>query len=484
MNGEVVATLPNSTPAMVQEAVGRARTAFATWSSTPVPERARLVRRFTDLIVKGQKRILEVMRSETGKTYGGAAAEVMAIAMAGDYYAKHSARWLKPQRVRPLFPLVYQAVIHHKPIGVVGNISAWNYPFLLSFIDMLPALMAGNTVIIKPSELAPLTALEGLKMFQAAGFPPDVVQVVTGDGLTGAALVDAVDFIMFTGSTATGRKIAQRAAERLIPFSLELGGMSPMLVLRDANLSYAAALAVAGGNENAGQMCISVQRVLVEEAVYEPFLAEVRRWYPRLTVGKDAHAIMGTLIHQREFERTRRHIQDALSKGATLVAGGEALPELGPLFHQPTLLTDVTSDMLIMQEETFGPVTAIVKVKDVEEAIRIANETCYGLSASVFGRNRRQARAIAQRIEAGVVNINTLVIGDFGTMALPSGGVKQSGMGRRNGKQGLLKYTSVQSILLDRMTLMPRKPTLYPMWAVWMLRFNRWLNKRLPFLAP
>lgn len=402
-----------------------------------------------------------------------------------DYYAKHGAKWLRPERRRPIMRLLYSAEVHYKPRGLVGNIAPWNYPLVMPFLDMIPALIAGNAVICKPSEVTPLAAIEGAKLLHEAGVPQEIFQVITGDGDTGAALVDHVDFIQFTGSAAVGREVAVRAAERLIPFSLELGGNDPMIVLRDADIDKAAACAVSTGFENGGQLCMSVERVLVDESIYEDFLQAAQKWQSRLHVGHqdDLDTHMGSITNPNELQRTQRHIRDALDKGARLIAGGSRLGELGPCFHEATILADVTPDMAVVQEETFGPVIAVAKFRDEDEAVALANATNYGLSASVWSRDVKRAKRLGLRIESGDVNINTAIVG-FATPSVEFGGEKESGVGRRNGKQGLLKFTSTMSVIVDNFPQKPDAPTLYTRRNVRLLSVARKIQKFLPFLGP
>jgi succinate-semialdehyde dehydrogenase/glutarate-semialdehyde dehydrogenase len=485
VTGQVIGRVPNSSRAEVQAAVARARQAQAVWAVVPPKERARIIDRFANLL-HGPRRehIIKTIRQENGKVYSGAFAETAVIVSTCDYYTKNAPRWLAPERRVPFVRGLYRGHVHRKPIGVVGNISPWNYPLVLSLMDMIPALLAGNSVILKPSEITPYSTIEAAKLLHEAGVPKDVLQVVTGDGSTGAALVDYVDYIMFTGSTATGRRVAMRAAERLIPYSLELGGNDAMVVLRDADIHKAAANAVSAGFENSGQLCMSVERVIVEEPVYEEFLAEMRDWHSQINMGTgdsmDVH--IGSMTNQRELERTQAHVEDALAKGGRLLAGGKARPDIGPLFFEPTIIADATSEMLAMQDETFGPLIMVAKAKDVNEALSVANNTPYGLSASLWTGDTVRGEEIALGLQSGDVNINAALL-VLGSPDMEFGGVKDSGVGRRNGKQGLLKYTVPQSILVDRLPQVPEAPTIYTRRIVWILRLMRPLKRWLPFLG-
>jgi acyl-CoA reductase-like NAD-dependent aldehyde dehydrogenase len=349
--------------------------------------------------------------------------------------------------------------VYYKPHGVVGFITPWNYPLLNAFNDLIPALIAGNTVVLKPSEVTPFTAEYGLNLMYQVGIPRDVIQMVTGDGRTGEALIDSVDFISFTGSTATGRKVAVRAAERLIPYSLELGGKDPLIVLKDADLDLAASGALTGAMENAGQTCISIERVYVEAPVYDQFVSRILEYAQRMKLGAedDFDTHVGSLTNERELRRTEEHVRDALEKGARVLFGGKPRPDLGRLFFEPTVLVDVDHSMKVMQEETFGPLLPIMRVRDADEAVRMANDNEYGLSACIYTRDLKRGEQLATRIDSGDVVLNRPQM-TFGTLAVPMGGVKNSGVGRRNGPEGLLRFVKPQSIVVDRALL--AKPAL------------------------
>ncbi|MDX1990991.1 MAG: succinic semialdehyde dehydrogenase [bacterium] len=452
VTSEVIGHIPVTPPDEVRAAVDRARHAQKAWGALTVKERAAMLRHWGDLLWDDHRNAMRIIRDETGKVDTGAYLEVLGIIMTLDYYVPHAPRILKPQRRNPIFPGIQYAKVHYKPYGVVGMISPWNYPFFLPLTDAIPALIAGNTVVFKPSEITPFSVLYAIDLMHKAGIPRDVVQVVTGDGSTGAALVDEVDYIAFTGSTPVGKKIAVRAAERLIPYSLELGGKDAMIVLRDANIDMAAAGVFVGGVENAGQMCISVERVYVEDAIYDQFLARVQHYANELVVGAgdglDVH--VGSMTNERELTRVERHVEDALAKGAKLIHGGRRRPDLGPLFYEPAVLVDVDHSMAVMREETFGPVIPIMRVRDAEEALRLANDSEYGLSGTVWTRDFKRGEEIAQRMETGDVGINRAAA-QSGSLRLPWGGRKQSGVGRRGGPEGLLRYVSTQTIIVDRM---------------------------------
>ncbi|GAB1422166.1 succinic semialdehyde dehydrogenase [Anaerolineales bacterium] len=447
---QTIAQRDNLSPKAVSERVQKAREAQKAWAETPVKERARIIQRWKALMWENQEELVRLIRESTGKVRAGALIEVWVTDSLSQYYIHNAAKILKPRKRKALFPVVQHVQTIYKPYGVVGVISPWNYPLLLTLLDAIPALFAGNAVLMKPSEITPLAIEYAVKLMHEAGLNEHLVQVIIGDGSTGAALVDQVDYISFTGSTAVGRKIAVRAAERLIPCSLELGGKDPAIVLKDANLDLSAASVLRGAIENAGQVCMSIERTYVEAEIYDEFIQKIEDFTRdiNLGTGDDIKVHVGSMTNEIEIKRTENHIKDAVEKGARVIYGGKRRPDLGPRFFEPTVLVDVDHSMLIMQEETFGPTLPIMKVKDAQEAVKLANDSKYGLAASIFSKDLKQAENLAKLIETGDVTINrTQMV--IGTASTPSGGVKQSGLGRRNGPEGLLKYTSMQSIITD-----------------------------------
>ncbi|MEO1287063.1 MAG: aldehyde dehydrogenase family protein [Chloroflexota bacterium] len=410
------------------------------------------MRRWLDLLWDNQGEGIKILRRENGKSDGGAFLEFSTVDGVGQYWIHNAQSVLKPKRRQSIFPIVQTATIYHKPIGVVGIISPWNYPFALPFMDMIPALMAGNTIVFKPSEITPFIAEWGVNLMYEAGIPRDVVQIVQGDGRTGKALVDYVDFIQFTGSTATGQKIGHQAVERLIPFSLELGGKDPAIVLKDADPDKTAISLIQGAFENAGQMCVSIERVYIEAPIYDAVLDRLQHHAKRITMSGDdgMDVIVGSMTNHAELNRTQAHLDDAVKKGATIIIGGNHRPDLGALFFEPTILVDVDHTMDIMRDETFGPVMPIMKVANETEAVRLANDSEYGLSASIYSSDLKHAKALATQLDSGDVSINKAQYGT-GTPSVPSGGQKQSGLGRRNGDVGILKYTATQSVITDNL---------------------------------
>ncbi len=452
ITGERVGRVPVMDAAVVTELAAAARAAQPAWAALGAHERGRLLRRWADRLWDDRETLYAIIRAETGKVTGGAFAELAVIDNVAHYYVRHTPRLLTTQRRAVTFHVRQRAQVVFHPLGVVGFITPWNYPLLNSLIDAIPALMAGNAVLIKPSELTPFTAAYAVRLMHEAGIPPAVAQVLTGDGRTGAALIEMVDALSFTGSTETGRRVAMRAAERLIPCTLELGGKDPLIVLEDADLDQAAAGALRGAMENAGQACVSVERTYVVEGIYDAFVERVMRAAGRLQFGTgdgfDLH--LGSMTGERELRRTEAHVADAVARGARVLLGGRRRPDLGPRFYEPTILVDASHDMMIMRDETFGPVLAIMRVRDADEAVRLANDSDYGLSATIFTSDLKRGEALARRLRCGDVGINQPQM-VFATPSLPMGGVKASGVGRRGGPEGLMRFVRPQSIVTDRL---------------------------------
>ena len=454
--GEVIAHVPDMSPDQVAALVRTARTAQPGWEALGFEGRGRILLRMQKWVVDNSDRIIRTVVSETGKAYEDAQITDWAYgASAFGFWAKEAEDYLADEKVKSASPLLKgkKLILRHRPLGVIGVIGPWNYPLTNSVGDCIPAMAAGNTVVLKPSEITPLTSAliaEGLK---ECGLPDGVFNVATGRGATGAALIDHVDMIMFTGSTATGKKVMAKAAETLTPVSLELGGKDPMVVLSDADVERAANHAVYYSMLNGGQTCISVERVYAEAPIYDAFVAKVtekaRKLRNDVPTG-DGAVDVGSITFPPQVEIIERHVNDALAKGAKAVVGGKRGHEgKGGYWFEPTVLVDVDHTMECMTEETFGPTLPIMKVADTEEAIRLANDSPYGLAASVFSKDVARGEAVARRIEAGAVCVNDAVI-NYTALELPMGGAKASGMGSRHGAGGIRKFTQQQALLVSR----------------------------------
>ena len=450
---EELATIPLGEPADVELAIARARESRAPWSALDVHERSRVLLRFHDLLLEHREEVLDVIQLESGKARRHAFEEILDTALVARHYGVHAARYLRARRRAGVFPLLTSTLEVHHPVGVVGVISPWNFPLILGITDVLAALVAGNAVVLRPDEQSSLTALWAAQLLEQAGLPRGVLQVVTGRGpVLGPPLIAGVDFLMFTGSTRTGRMVATRAAERLIGFSLELGGKNPMLVLEDADLDAAVDGAVRGSFVGAGQVCVSFERIYVHDALYdrfaERFVERVRSL--RLSASLDYDGDMGSLTVPRQLVAVEEHLRDALDKGATLLTGGKRRPDIGPLFYEPTVLADVSPDMRLYAEETFGPVVSLYRFGTEADAIARANDTRFGLNGSVWSRRASHALRVARRLQVGTVNINESYAATWTSTASPIGGMKESGFGRRHGAEGILKYTETQTIAVQR----------------------------------
>ncbi|MEV5438569.1 succinic semialdehyde dehydrogenase [Streptomyces sp. NPDC052682] len=459
--GEKLADLPESTPEDVARAFEAARVAQQVWARTPVRQRAAVLLRFHDLLLERQAEVLDLIQLETGKARLHAHEEVQAVAVAARHYGRKAAAYLRPKHHTGAVPVLTKATELRHPRGVVGQIAPWNYPLELSVGDALPAFVAGNAVVMKPDTETCLTALWARDLLVEAGLPDGVFQVVLGDGpVVGPEVVRHADYVSFTGSTRTGREVAQGAAARLVGVSLELGGKNPMLVLEDADLEKAAAGAVRACFSSAGQLCISIERLFVHESVADAFLERfaARTRALRLGTALAYGADMGSLVGERQLETVTRHVEEAVAKGAKVIAGGVARPDVGPYFFEPTILNGVDADMSVCTEETFGPVVSVYRVKSEDEAVERANATPYGLNASVWTRNARRGHEVAARLRTGTVNINEGYAPAYGSVQSPMGGMKDSGLGRRHGSEGILKYTEAQTVAHQR--LLPMAPSL------------------------
>ena len=440
----------------VQAAVERARAAQLAWADLGLRRRIAVLREFQAKLYAKKSEIAAAIMREVGKPLVEAlVTEVLVVLDATRFLIENAWGLLRDESVPHgnLATKLKSGWLVREPHGVIGIISPWNYPFSIPATETLAALVAGNAVVLKPSELTPLVALELASLLHAAGVPEDVFQVVVGDGPTGAALLRSpIDKLVFTGSVATGKRIAAAAAERLLPVVLELGGKDPMLVLDDADLDVASSAAVWGAFVNAGQACLSVERCYVHRSMYDSFAKACAEKTKQLRVGNgmDSETDVGPMIQERQVRIVESHVEDAKARGARVLAGGSRLPELGPNFYAPTVLVGVTQDMRIMREETFGPVLPVMACNDDDEAVRLANDSDYGLAASVWTRDRKRGERLARRIHAGTVMVND-VISCFGISEAPHGGVKASGVGRTHGRFGLDEMVRVKYLDIDLM---------------------------------
>ncbi|MDV9190669.1 succinic semialdehyde dehydrogenase [Streptomyces sp. SR27] len=458
--GAKLADLPESTPEDVAEAFTRARAAQEAWAATPVKARAAILLRFHDLVLQRQSEVLDLIQLETGKARLHAHEEVQAVAVAARHYGRKAPSYLRPKRHTGVVPTLTKVTELRQPRGVVGQIAPWNYPLELSVGDALPAFVAGNAVVMKPDTETALTALWARDLLIEAGLPAEVFQVVIGEGpVVGPEVVKHADYVSFTGSTRTGREVAQGAAARLVGVTLELGGKNAMLVLEDADIEKAAAGAVRACFSSAGQLCISIERLYVHESIADAFLD---RFAARTKAMRLGHSLaygadMGSLVGERQLETVTKHVEEAVAKGATLVAGGVARPDIGPLFFEPTILDGVEAPMAVCNEETFGPVVSIYRFRDEDEVVALANGTPYGLNSSVWTKDSRRGHSVAARLRTGTVNINEGYAPAYGSVQSPMGGMKDSGLGRRHGSEGILKYTEAQTVAQQR--LIPLAPS-------------------------
>lgn len=459
--GTVIETLSVDDADAVAAAVERARAAQPAWDALGPRERGRLIRRGRRAMVRAREDILDRLERETGKARWDVAGELMGVCMDLGWLVRRAPKWLATRRVstRPLFGK--KGLVAYRPRGVVGIISPWNAPLNLALGDAVPALLAGNAVVIKPSELTPLAVKRAVDAMNEA-LPPGILQVLIGAGETGAALVDRVDMVCVTGSPETGRRVMERASRRLTPVLLELGGKDPMIVLQDADLDRAASAAAWGGCMMSGQVCMSVERVYVEAPVADAFTQKLVEKMRAIRVGlngRDAEIDYGPFTSPRQVEIVERHLEDAKARGARVLTGGGRRGDGPGIFFEPTVLAGVDHSMLVMTEETFGPIVPVMAVRDADEALRLANESQYGLNASVWTADVERGVAIAQRIESGNACVNECVL-SAGVPALPFGGRKQSGVGTRHGgADGLRQFCVSQALLVE-----PRKRKTEPAW--------------------
>jgi acyl-CoA reductase-like NAD-dependent aldehyde dehydrogenase len=450
--GEVIANVPVDPPEAVAATVERLRSNQPEWEAMGIEGRYHWLGKLRDWLLDNQDRVLDTMQRETGKVRADAENEPTYLADLINFYGSRAAQYIGEESVRPHSPLLAakKLRVQYRPHPVVGIISPWNFPLILSLGDAIPALQAGCAVVVKPSEFTPLGIAEVVEAWKREIGGPDVFDCVQGIGETGGALVDNVDFVQFTGSDRTGRKVMARAAETLTPVSLELGGKDPMIVLSDADLDRAANAAAWGGMMNSGQICMSVERIYVEEPAYDAFVKKLTAEVGRLSQGADDGSNpkeVGAMTSPRQIGIVEDHVDDALASGARALTGGRRVAGPGDYF-EPTVLVDVDHSMKVMTDETFGPVVGVMKVRDADEAVRLANDSRYGLSGSVFGE-RERAEQVARRVECGAVNVNDVLVNYF-AMDVPMGGWKQSGIGYRHGQPGIKKYCRSESMVITR----------------------------------
>ncbi|MGN6608107.1 MAG: succinic semialdehyde dehydrogenase [Jatrophihabitans sp.] len=459
--GTSLGTLPQCTVEDVEQAFTRARAAQSAWAAVPVKQKAAVFLRLHDLVLQRQDEILDLVQAENGKSRRDAFLEVADVANTARYYARTAAKLLEPQRRNGMLPGLTAARELRHPKGVVTIISPWNYPLALAGGDTIPALLAGNTVVQKPDNQTALTALWVLALAREAGLPTDVWQVVLGRGsVIGDTLIGRGDYLMFTGSTASGRSVAAQAAARLISSSMELGGKNAMLVLDDADLDRAVEGAVRACFSSSGQLCISIERMYVQDGIYDRFVPAFVQAVKDMKLGAayDYSMTMGSLTSTTQVEVVQAHVDDAVAHGATVLAGGRARPDLGPMFFEPTVLVDTPPSAQCYAEETFGPLVSIYRFTDVEDAITRANDTEYGLNASIWTKDTRRGYELAARLHAGTVNLNEAFAAAWGSVDAPMGGMGASGLGRRHGSEGLLKYTEAQTVARQRITNIAAPP--------------------------
>jgi succinate-semialdehyde dehydrogenase / glutarate-semialdehyde dehydrogenase len=448
VTGEVIGELPTSTPADVEVGAQLAHRAQSEWAARPIDERARLLLDFHDRLLDRRDYFVDLLQS-VGKDRLSAANEVLHVALTARYYGRTARRYLRSERGEGILPLLTRVDRHYVPKGLVGVIGPWNYPLTMTISDGLAALVAGNAIMLKPDHQTPLVALAAVELLRTAGLPADVWQVVHGRGtVVGRELIDVSDYVSFTGSTATGRTVAAQCASRLIGCSLELGGKNPMVVLEDADVEAAADGATRASFFNAGQTCLAIERIYVAEPLFEAFVRAfvVRTQAIRLGNAPDFDHDMGSLINYDQLERVSAHVEDAKAKGATVLIGGRRREDLGELFYEPTILTGVTPEMECHAEETFGPVVSVYPVIDDDEAVARANDSDYGLNASVWTSDHDRGRRVARSIKCGTVNVNEGFAATLGSIDAPMGGMKNSGLGRRQGQDGIRRFVEVQSV--------------------------------------
>jgi succinate-semialdehyde dehydrogenase / glutarate-semialdehyde dehydrogenase len=447
--GEPLGELPTSTHQDVVAAAVRARELQRGWAARSIEDRAEVLLRFHDRLLDRRDTFIDLIQQEGGKARLSAAEEVLHVVLTARYYGRRARQYLHPERGDGIFPVLTRIDRCYVPKGLVGVIAPWNYPMTMAISDGLAALVAGNGLILKPDHQTPLVAIAAVELLVECGMPDGLWQVVHGPGpVVGPQLIDVSDYVCFTGSTATGRAVAARCADRLIGCSLELGGKNPLLVLDDADVEVAAEGAVRSSFSNAGQLCVSTERIYVAEPLMADFCTRLVARTRELRLGNslDYEHDIGGLINLAQVQRVNDHVEDARAKGATVLTGGRRREDLGPLFYEPTVLTGVTPEMACYAGETFGPVVSVYPVSGDDEAVTRANDSEYGLNASVWTADQVRGRRVASKIKCGTVNVNEGFAATFGSIDAPMGGMKQSGLGRRQGREGIRRFVEVQSV--------------------------------------
>lgn len=448
-DGSVLATLPVTTVDQVSETFETARQAQKAWAARSVSQRADILLAFHDIVLRDQKELMDIVQVESGKARVSAFEEILDVAMVSRHYARRASKYLGPSRNRGMIPVLTASTERLRPRGVVGIIAPWNYPLSMGITDALPALLAGNTVVTKPDSQTPLTLLWCARALREAGLPDGVLSVVYGSGrVVGTEVINNADYVQFTGSTATGRIVAKQAGERLIGCSLELGGKNAMYITDDINIDAAVECAVRSSYANAGQLCVSIERLVVHKDIADQFIAAFASAVKELKLGAglDFSYDIGSLINKSQLTTVTEHVQDAVDKGATILAGGKPRPDIGPYYFEPTVLQGVTPEATCYDSETFGPLVSVYTVASDAEAIDFMNNTQYGLNAAVWTSDESRGQRIAEQVVAGTINVNEGYVAAWGSVASPMGGMKQSGIGRRHGREGIKKYCESQNI--------------------------------------
>jgi acyl-CoA reductase-like NAD-dependent aldehyde dehydrogenase len=484
VDGSIIRQVPVDSPERVAEVVARVRASQAEWESIGLSGRRRWLERLRDWLIANESRVADVMQEETGKVRAEAEQEAPFICQTINYYCENAAEFLAEESPTPhILPLkVKRLRVVYRPFPVAGIISPWNFPVILAYDDAIPALLAGCAVVIKPSEYTPLSVMEIVRAWKEEIGGPDVLDVVNGIGETGGALVDESDYVQFTGSERTGRIVMKRAADTLTPVSLELGGKDPLIVLRDADIDRAVNATATGALANTGQICMSIERVYVEEPIYDEFVSKLTEQVRQLRQGQDGRSYdndLGAMTTPAQAKIVADHVDDAREKGGQVLTGGKRKEGPGD-WYEPTVIAGADHSMKVMTDETFGPVIPVMKVSDADEAVTMANDSRYGLSASVFAGTASEGEAIARRIEAGAVNVNDVLTTYF-AMGVPMGGWKDSGIGFRHSSYGIKKFVRPESFVIPRVKQGKRDPLWFPYTSVrrkLINRVNRLMNAR------